>query len=76
MQKLQSEPIYFCELGTVAYVYLAILLDMYLQVSKTDVTFYSIRVALAPITLHTCTGSHDSLLTAGVKWTGPFIEYS
>ena len=76
MQKLQSEPIYFCELGqsicklgdnTVAYVYLAILLDMYLQVSKTDVTFYSIRVALAPITLHTCTGSHDSLLTAGVK---------
>ena len=88
-QKLQSEPIHFCKLGqsicklgdnTIAYVYLAVLLDMNLQVSKTNVTFYSsllhIRVALAPVTLHTCTRSHDPLLPAGVKRTGPFIEYS
>ena len=88
-QILQSEPIHFCKLGqsicklgdnTIAYVYLAILLDMNLQVSKTNVTFYisllHIRVALAPVTLRTCTRSHDPLLPAGVKRTGPFSEYS
>ena len=63
-----------CKLSdnTVAYMCKAILLYGYLQVScEIDVTFYSsllhLRAALAPVRLHTCTGSYDSLLPANAN---------
>ena len=56
---------------TRSHIRKAILLDVYLQVScETDVTFkvftalLCIRAALAPVRLHTCTGSHDPFLAA------------